>query len=77
MKIKINPKFDLNNHSSFFKCSFLILLLLTVSCSATKKLQKTKVKEYQNLIQSSSIFNQGFTGFQLYDPIENKILFLE
>jgi serine-type D-Ala-D-Ala carboxypeptidase/endopeptidase (penicillin-binding protein 4) len=57
------------------RCIFLILLFFIFSCSPTKKLQKTKVKEYQNLIQNSVIFDQGFTGFQLYDPASEKVLF--
>ena len=75
MKIKINPTFKPFFLSTIFRVFYLILFLSTISCSSTKKLRKAKVKEYQNLVQTSAIFDQGFTGFQLYDPTTGEVLF--
>ncbi len=60
---------------SIYQCLFLSVILLSLSCSSVKKLQKSKVKEYQNLVQHSTIFNQGFTGFELYDPASDKVIY--
>ena len=75
MNITKNREFQPPFLDSLIQYPVFFLLFLVLSCSSAKKLQKTKVKEYQNLVKNSVIFNQGFTGFQLYDPALDKIIF--
>lgn len=51
------------------------LMIFASSCSSTKGFQKTKVKEYQSLVRNSEIFDQGFTGFQLFDPSTKEVIY--
>ena len=71
MKIKIKQAFK--TFPTFL--TFLLLIFLSTSCSSVKKIQKAKVKEYQSLVQKSPVFNEGFTGFQLFDPQSSETLF--
>lgn len=55
---------------------FRILLVLVssafiVSCSASKRTQRSIEKE----LSDSPVFQQGYTGFALFDPSEEKILY--
>lgn len=57
------------------RCLMLFLAIFVFSCNSPRSLRKTKAKEYQDLVQNSPVFNQGFTGFQLYDPAAEKVIF--
>lgn len=52
-----------------------LLMVFTLSCNPARKLQKSKEKEYQSLVRNSAVFNRGFTGFLLFDPVEEKAIF--
>ncbi len=58
-----------------YSLMLFILMNLALSCSPARKFQKSKEKEYQSLVRNSAVFNRGFTGFLLYDPVAEKALF--
>ncbi len=54
---------------------FLLFSVLFLSaCSTTKLITKKEQKNIRQQIADSPIFTQGFTGFQLYDPISKTVL---
>jgi len=59
----------ISNHFLFFAS-----LLLFSACSSIKSITKKERKELQRQIAESPIFTQGFTGFQLYDPVSKTVL---
>ena len=75
MNFTKNHDFKFLSRISIYQGLFLVVILLSLSCSSIKRLQKSKVKEYQNLVQHSAIFNQGFTGFELYDPSSDQVIY--
>lgn len=51
-----------------------LLLLLFSACSSTKLITKKERRNLNQQIGESPIFTQGFTGFQLYDPVSKTVL---
>ncbi|MEM9823218.1 MAG: D-alanyl-D-alanine carboxypeptidase [Bacteroidota bacterium] len=46
----------------------LYCLLLLTACHSSRKLLQKKQASLRTYLQQSAVFNQGFTGFLLYDP---------
>ena len=63
----------LKNNSTGVKHSLILLLvsLLISSCSAIRKTNK----EIESDFSESPVFNKGFAGFAIYDPISDKMLY--
>lgn len=55
------------------KFLLLILILVALGCGSTKKMV-SDVKTLDQLITNSTVFNNHFTGFSLYDPIDNRFV---
>ncbi|MEO1517245.1 MAG: D-alanyl-D-alanine carboxypeptidase [Bacteroidota bacterium] len=62
---------------NLFKNSKLLVFVLLIgcltACSTGRRLSKQPL--YQQQILRSEVFRQGFTGFALFDPQQNKLLF--
>ena len=55
---------------------FLVFFLLCLtSCSSNKRLIQKKKKHLKQLVQQSETFQKGFTGFVLFDPQSQTILY--
>ena len=54
-------------------CCFLLFAF--VSCVSSKMLSSKEQKQLHELVTESSVLSQGFTGFQLYDPVSKQILY--
>ncbi len=54
--------------------SLSLSLLGLLSCSNAKKLKRSKLSEYQQIIEDSPVFKKSFTGFHLFDPESGIIL---
>jgi len=52
---------------------FLVVLIFISGCKTSKQLPK-KINELNTIIETSALFNNGFTGFALYDPQKKKML---
>ena len=50
------------------------IFCLTIGCSTSKKLPTTTVETLNQKITNSPVFQQGFTGFVLFDPATNQTL---
>jgi len=63
----------------FFKIiyflAFSCLFVGISACSSTKLITKKERKNLHQQITSSPVFNQGFTGFQVYDPASKTVLY--
>lgn len=64
-----------NYNSKLLKLLIFISLLFSLACRGPKASQSSKLPIYQQILDSSPIFNSSYTGFQLYDPASEKILF--
>ena len=53
-------------------CGFLFSI---TACSSTKLITKKERKNLHQQITNSPVFNQGFTGFQVYDPVSKTVLY--
>ncbi|MFK7983738.1 MAG: D-alanyl-D-alanine carboxypeptidase/D-alanyl-D-alanine-endopeptidase [Saprospiraceae bacterium] len=54
---------------------FFIGLFFSISACSPKLITKKEQKSLHQQIANSSIFNQGFTGFQVYDPASKTVLY--
>jgi D-alanyl-D-alanine carboxypeptidase/D-alanyl-D-alanine-endopeptidase (penicillin-binding protein 4) len=51
-----------------FGLSLLLLFSILTSCITNRTITKREVKAVEEMIESSPVFNDQFTGFVLYDP---------
>ncbi len=52
---------------------FVVILIFASSCKTSKKLS-TKHSYLETIIETNEFFNNGFTGFALYDPKKKKMI---
>ena len=58
-----------------FKLLCFFSFLYLSACTTTKLITKKEQKNLHQHIANSPIFNQGFTGFQVYDPVSKTVLY--
>lgn len=57
-----------------FRYTWILLLLIGVSCVAPKGGHRRAGKRLAKEIRHAEIFSKGFTGFELFDPIRGQVL---
>ena len=60
---------------SSLKLTYLLAFFCIYACTSTKIITKKEQKSLHQQIANSPIFNQGFTGFQVYDPVAKTVLY--
>lgn len=65
----------ISSFSYFSQFILAFLFLLSGACNNTKRLKTSKAPNYQKLIEQSPVFNKAFTGFYLYDPARQEVLY--
>ncbi len=53
------------------------IILFSSACTGPKKIKQSKIPLFQQTVENSPVFNNGFTGFVLFDPSNDQTIFAQ